>query len=33
MQICKSDRTHVDEILKDLKSIGKGEIAPSMESC
>ena len=32
MQICKSDRTHVDEILKDLKSIGKGEIAPSMES-
>ena len=32
MQICKSNRAHVDEILKDLKSIGKGEIAPSMES-
>ena len=32
MQICKSTRAHVDEILKDLKSIGKGEISPSMES-
>ncbi|NMI83410.1 MAG: lamin tail domain-containing protein [Candidatus Nitrosopelagicus brevis] len=32
MEICKSNRAHVDEILKDLKSIGKGEIAPSMES-
>ncbi|MDC0211761.1 lamin tail domain-containing protein [Candidatus Nitrosopelagicus sp.] len=32
MKICKSNRAHVDEILKDLKSIGKGEIPPSMES-
>ena len=32
MEICKSNRAHVDEILKDLKSIGKGEIPPSMES-
>ncbi|MDC0052300.1 lamin tail domain-containing protein [Candidatus Nitrosopelagicus sp.] len=32
MNICKSNRAHVDEILKDLKSIGKGEIPPSMES-
>ena len=32
MEICKSNRAHVDEILKDLRSIGKGEIPPSMES-
>jgi len=32
LQICKSNRAHVDEILKDLKTIGKGELAPSMES-
>ncbi|MDC0241340.1 lamin tail domain-containing protein [Candidatus Nitrosopelagicus sp.] len=32
LNICKSNRAHVDEILKDLKSIGKGEIPPSMES-
>jgi len=32
MEICKSNRAHVDEIMKDLKSIGKGEIPPSMES-
>ena len=32
MKICKSNRAHVDEILKDLRSIGKGEIPPSMES-
>ena len=32
MEICKSNRSHVDEILKDLRSIGKGEIPPSMES-
>ncbi|MDC0168087.1 lamin tail domain-containing protein [Candidatus Nitrosopelagicus sp.] len=32
MNICKSNRAHVDEILKDLRSIGKGEIPPSMES-
>jgi len=32
MQICKSNRAHVDEILKDLTQIGKGEIPPSMES-
>ena len=32
MNICKSNRAHVDEILKDLKRIGKGEIPPSMES-
>jgi len=32
MEICKSNRAHVNEILKDLRSIGKGEIPPSMES-
>ena len=32
LQICKSNRAHVDEILKDLRTIGKGEIDPSMES-
>ncbi len=32
MEICKSNRAHVDEILKDLRGIGKGEIPPSMES-
>ena len=32
MQICKSNRAHVDEILKDLKTIGKGELGPSMAS-
>ena len=32
MEICKSNRSHVDEILKDLRSIGKGEIPPSMDS-
>ena len=32
LEICKSNRAHVDEILKDLRSIGKGEIPPSMES-
>ena len=32
LNICKSNRSHVDEILKDLKNIGKGEILPSMES-
>ena len=32
MNICKSNRADVDEILKDLRSIGKGEIPPSMES-
>ena len=32
LEICKSNRAHVDEILKDLRSIGKGEIPPTMES-
>jgi len=32
LQICKSNRPHVDEILKDLRTIGKGELDPSMES-
>ncbi len=32
MNICKSNRGDVSEILKDLKSIGRGEIPPSMES-
>ena len=32
LQICKSNRAHVDEILKDLRTIGKGELEPSMES-
>ena len=32
LQICKSNRAHVDEILKDLRTIGKGELDPSMES-
>ena len=32
MKLCKSNRAHVDEIMKDLRSIGRGEIAPSMES-
>ncbi|MDC0041614.1 lamin tail domain-containing protein [Candidatus Nitrosopelagicus sp.] len=32
MKICKSNRADVSEILKDMKSIGKGEIPPSMES-
>ena len=32
LKLCASDRLHVDEIIKDFKSIGKGEIAPSMES-
>ena len=32
MKLCKSDRAHVNEILKDLKTIGRGEIPPSMES-
>ena len=32
MQLCKSTRAHVDEILKDLRSIGKGENKPTMES-
>ena len=32
MNICKSNSAHVNEILKDLKSIGKGEIPPSMKS-
>jgi len=31
-ELCKSDRAHVDEVLKDLRSIGKGENAPSLES-
>ena len=32
LQLCTSDRAHVNEIVKDLKTIGKGEIPPSMES-
>tara|TARA_B100001540_G_scaffold294312_1_gene294125 strand:- start:79 stop:3624 length:3546 start_codon:yes stop_codon:yes gene_type:complete len=32
MQICKSNRGHTDEILKDLKTLGKGELGASMES-
>tara|TARA_Y100000590_G_scaffold452346_1_gene595356 strand:- start:1510 stop:5058 length:3549 start_codon:yes stop_codon:yes gene_type:complete len=32
LDVCKSNRAHVDEIIKDLKRIGKGEIPPSMES-
>jgi len=32
LKLCKSDRQHVDEIIKDMKQIGRGEIPPSMES-
>ena len=32
LTLCSSDRVHVDEILKDMRSIGKGENLPSMES-
>ena len=32
MKICKSNRASNDEILKDLRTIGKGEIPPSMDS-
>ena len=32
IKICKSTRDSSEEILKDLKTIGKGEIPPSMES-
>ena len=32
LQLCTSDRVHVNEIVKDLTQIGRGEIAPSMES-
>ena len=32
LTLCKSDRVHVDEILKDMRSIGRGENEPSMES-
>ena len=31
-EICSSTRNQINEILKDLKQIGKGEIPPSMES-
>ena len=32
MELCKSNRLHVDEILKSVKQIGRGEIPPSMDS-
>ena len=32
MNICKSNNVYIDNILQSLKRIGKGEIAPSMES-
>jgi len=32
VNLCKSNSAEVDDILKDLRSIGKGEIPPSMDS-
>ena len=32
MKLCKSDSAYVNDILNDLRSIGRGEIPPSMES-
>tara|TARA_Y100000590_G_scaffold251954_1_gene282931 strand:- start:10324 stop:13875 length:3552 start_codon:yes stop_codon:yes gene_type:complete len=32
MEVCKSNTSHIETILKDLKRIGKGEIPPSMET-